>query len=559
MKNIILSILLIAINSVFAVSFNYAIGNSTPSQTFQYTTSNNKFARLDIQITASTNISFFQYQMMGSLETDTESYIEVSCTNLLWHKLKSNHLSTYWGNDYTRAKGTINITVSGTTGSDSGGSRGLSQWGVTGTITITEIYQCPNTDVCASSTCEYCNNTYCSVHDQHCTGIYTHHESANQPETTHTFCTNDQALLQQWRSQVEGTCPDCGKFICKLCPHSCLDMPCPNGQYCQPTTCQICHGTYCGRHMLHLCQNYTEANNNTGNENINVQTTITGQAQVSVNITDNTRTVDMTQTNGLLSNIDNNTKNIDSKLDALKGSVDSQTTALSGKIDGVKTSIDNQTNELGGKLDGVKTSIDNQTDELSDKIGDVETAVGDLSSQNHSDLQTLSGDITGLGSSIGQSNTLLGQIKDKMDDFGDVNVDMSGTNGILGQIKTGIDSITSGDGNIGLGGVGTAVPNSGVGSEIVENSLTGSEIENVQKVTFFDQIKTKLSPPSLDVSTFDTTWEFDIPTIFSEPWHFSVDLNDNRLSTVRQIVRALSSVTMVVVFTFGIVRMIRQY
>lgn len=311
--------------------------------------------------------------------------------------------------------------------------------------------------------------------------------------------------------------------------------------------------------MVHLCQNYTEANNNTGNENINVQTTITGQAQVSVNITDNTRTVDMTQTNSLLSNIDNNTKNIDSKLDALKGSVDSQTTALSGKLDGVKTSIDNQTNELGGKLDGVKTSIDNQTDELSDKIGDVESAVGDLSSQNHSDMQTLSGDITGLGSSIGQSNTLLGQIKDKIDDFGDVNVDMSGTNGILGQIKTGIDSITSGDGNIGLGGVGTAVPNSGVGSEIVENSLTGSEIENVQKVTFFDQIKTKLSPPSLDVSTFDTTWEFDIPTIFSEPWHFSVDLNDNRLSTVRQIVRALSSVTMVVVFTFGIVRMIRQY
>ncbi len=551
MKKILHIILAIIAFKAYAISYDYSIGKNTPSYTFSF--ENNKLSKIQFGLTASTTIGSFQENDGLGTYTDQSAVLEVSFLGryieLRYDTLSGQNLNS---GTFRVPPGKHNYTVSGSM------SNNYLYWSATGSV-IFSVTECPNTDECSSATCEYCNNTYCSVHDQHCTGIYTHHESANQPETTHTFCTNDQALLQQWRSQVEGTCPDCGKFICKLCPHSCLDMPCPNGQYCQPTTCQICHGTYCGRHMVHLCQNYTEANNNTGNENINVQTTITGQAQVSVNITDNTRTVDMTQTNGLLSNIDNNTKNIDSKLDALKGSVDSQTTALSGKLDGVKTSIDNQTSEIGGKLDGVKTSIDSQTDELSDKIGDVESAVGDLSSQNHSDLQTISGDITGLGSSIGQSNTLLGQIKDKMDDFGDVNVDMSGTNGILGQIKTGIDSITSGDGNIGLGGVGTAVPNSGVGSEIVENSLTGSEIENVQKVTFFDQIKTKLSPPSLDVSTFDTTWEFDIPTIFSEPWHFSVDLNDNRLSTVRQIVRALSSVTMVVVFTFGIVRMIRQY
>lgn len=551
MKKILHIILATVTINALARSFDYSIGKNTPSQTFSF--ENEKLNKIKFGLTASTSLTSFQeFDGMGTY-TDQNAFLEVSflgaTIELQYDRLSGQYLN--YGS-FRVPPGKHNYTVSGSM------SNNYLYWSATGSV-IFDITECPNTDECSSSTCEYCHTTYCSVHDQHHTGIYTHHESANQPETTHTFCTNDPNLLQQWRSQLEGTCPDCGKFICKLCPHSCLDMPCPNGQYCQPTTCQICHGTYCGRHMIHLCQNYTEANNHTGNENINVQTTITGQAQVSVNITDNSSTLDLSQTNNLLSNIDNNTKNIDSKLDALKGSVDSQTTALSGKLDGLKTSVDNQTTELSGKLDGVQTSIDSQTTELSGKIGDVETAVGDMASQNHTDLQTISGDINGLGSSIGQSNTLLGQIKDKMDDLGDVNVDMSGTNGILGEIKTDIASITTGDGNLGLGGVGTAVPNSGVGSEIVQNTLTGSEIENVQKVTFFDQIKTKLSPPSLDISTFDTTWEFDIPTIFSEPMHFCVDLNDNRLSVVRQIVRALSSVAMVVTFTFGIVRMIRQY
>ena len=540
MKRYCLIIFFLAIKIINATTFNFALGNSTTSQTFHIHTPNGKYARYTRSLSANTSINYFKQTMMEVEYIDDDSFICVGYSDGGGITLDSKHLSGSTNTVEFGGTGDIAITISAYSGSIHSSGE-LYTWGVTGTLTIQEVNNCPNTSLCSSSTCEYCKNVFCAVHDQHHTGIYTHHESANQPETTHTFCTNDPNLLQQWRSQLEGTCPDCGKFICKLCPHSCLDMPCPNGQYCQPTTCQICNGTYCGRHMLHLCQNYTEANNHTGNENINVQTTITGQAQVSVNITDNSSTLDLSQTNNLLLNIDNNTKNIDSKLDALKGSVDSQTTALSGKLDGLKTSVDNQTTELSGK------------------IGDVETAVGDMASQNHTDLQTISGDITGLGSSIGQSNTILGQIKDKMDDLGDVNVDMSGTNGILGDIRTDIASITTGDGNLGLGGVGTAVPNSGVGSEIVQNTLTGSEIENVQKVTFFDQIKTKLSPPSLDVSTFDTTWEFDIPTIFSEPMHFSVDLNDDRLSNVRQIVRALSSVTMVVVFTFGIVRMIRQY
>ncbi|MBR5077189.1 MAG: hypothetical protein IKX30_00450 [Victivallales bacterium] len=555
MKRYCLIIFFLAIKIINATTFNFALGNSTTSQTFHIHTPNGKYARYTRSLSANTSINYFKQTMMGEEYIDDDSFICVGYSDGGGITLDAKHLSGSTNTVEFGGTGDIAITISAYSGSIHGSGE-LYTWGVTGTLTIQEVNNCPNTSLCSSSTCEYCKNVFCAVHDQHHTGIYTHHESANQPETTHTFCTNDPNLLQQWRSQLEGTCPDCGKFICKLCPHSCLDMPCPNGQYCQPTTCQICHGTYCGRHMIHLCQNYTEANNHTGNENINVQTTITGQAQVSVNITDNTTTTDMSQTNSLLGNIDNNTQHLNTKLDAIKGSLDTQTTTLSNKLDGVKSEIQNQTSALSGKIDDAKSALNDMASQNHQDLNSLLSSIhGDMSGMENN----LTSEIGGVSNAIGDTNSTLSEISGKLDDLGDVNVDMSGTNGILGDIKTDIASITTGDGNLGLGGVGTAVPNRGVGSEIVQNTLTGSEIENVQKVTFFDQIKTKLSPPSLDISTFDTTWEFDIPTLFSEPMHFSVDLNDNRLSAVRQMVRALSSVTMVVTFTFGIVRMIRQY
>ena len=442
-------------------------------------------------------------------------------------------------------------------------------WNCSGVIVV-NVEECPNSEDCSTLTCEYCNTMYCSVHDVHCTGIYTHGENANQPETTHVHCTNNADLLSQWRSQIEGTCPDCGKFICKLCPHSCLDMPCPNGRYCVKETCSTCGGLYCSRHMMHICANFTEMSQNTGNDNFSVQTTITGQAVVHVNIQDNSTgggsNVDLSSTNSLLGQIESNTRPLSGKLDDLKAAINTQTSQLNNKLDGVNNSIQNQTTELSGKMndvknsvndvkdsvDDVKESIENQTTDLSNKLDSLETAVSDMSIQNHGDLDTWGSAIDGK----------LGDIGEKLDNLeldGDLNVNLGGLEGKVESTNTKLDTIINGNGNLGLGSVGTASPATGVVSELVENELTGKEIDNVQKVEYFTAIKNKLLPPRLEIGSYDACFSFDIPTVFGEPLHLTLDFNDEKLRAVRLAVRSFSSVLMILVFMFGILRMIRQY
>lgn len=566
MKKILYIILILFGVFLNAESYNFRIGKSTSSQDINFTTE--KISKVKFKLNATANqSSFYCIEDDGHNYLDRDSILIVRFQGLAVELNYDNQSKSIESTGSIRVnKGNHNINVSCEFEPRNFSNVDGFFWSAYGTVEVNILGECPNTDECSSNTCEYCHNQYCATHDQHLTGVWTHHENANQPETTHSFCTNDANLLAQWNAQREGTCPDCGKFICKLCPHSCADMPCPNGHYCVPTTCEICHGVYCSRHMLHLCQNYTEANNNTGNENINVQTTITGQAQVSVNITDNTQTLDLSSTNNILNqienntrNIDNNTKNLNSKLDSLKSSVDSQTTALSNKLDGVKSEIESQTSSLGGKID------------------DARSALNDMASQNHQDLNSLlssvHGDMTGMEnnltseiggvtSAIGDTNSTLSEISGKLDNLsldGDLNVDLGGLGGKIDSTNNKLDTIMNGNGNLGLGTVGTNPAIGGVASELTENTLTGGEIDNITKVTFVNSVKNKLLPPRLNVGNYDASFSFDIPTLFSDPLHLTINMMDEKLQTVRQAVRIVSSLCMVIVFTFGIIRMIRQY
>ena len=419
----------------------------------------------------------------------------------------------------------------------------------TGSATCQLIYvACPDSRFCSVYTCPACNTTYCVSHDKHITANYTH------GDTVHLHCTNSQELANEWVANCQGFCETCGKNYCKLCPHRCGDDVCPNLAGCNQVTCQLCGGVYCSKHNFHVCGNYTSMGENIGNDNISVQTTVTGEAQVAVNIVDNSQPTDLSgiesslsQINGTVGNINNNVVGISANV----VSIDSHLTQLN-------TYLPLQLSGMNNNIVETKESLDTAVLKLND-IDTTLTATNEGISAINTSVEGMSSD---LQETIGTTNTKLQNIYDKLDnlDFnGDLNVDLGGLGGKIDSTNTKLDAILNGNGNLGLGSVGTASPSGGIGVEIEENTLTGNEIENITKITFIDAVKNKLLPPRLNVGNYDATFSFDIPTLYGEPLHLTLDMNDNKIQAVRQAVRVVSSLTMVIVFTFGIIRMIRQY
>ena len=418
-----------------------------------------------------------------------------------------------------------------------------------GTATCRLIYvACPSSSYCSKYKCPACDIEYCVTHDVHITANYTH------GTTVHLHCTNSQTLANDWVAGCQGHCDECGQTYCKLCRHVCGDNVCPNLNGCNQVTCPECGGVYCQKHNFHICGKYTVLSENTGNDNISVQTTITGEAQVAVNITDNSQPTDLTNVESSLNQIAASLGTINNNVIDMSANVIS----IDSNLTQLNTYLPNQLSGMNTNILGVKESMDNAVI----KLNDIDT---NLNSTN-SNLESINSNINemseNLNDTINQSNTKLEKIYDKLDnlDFdGELNVDLGGLGGKIDSTNTKLDTIINGNGNLGLGSVGTASPASGVGSELVENELTGKEIENVQKVEYFTAIKNKLLPPRLEIGSYDACFSFDIPTVFGEPLHLTLDFNDEKLRAVRLAVRNFSSVLMILVFMFGILRMVRQY
>ena len=407
---------------------------------------------------------------------------------------------------------------------------------------------CPNSEYCATYTCPVCDLTYCTMHERHITANYSH------GDTIHYHCTNSQSLADEWVAGCQGVCNECGKVFCKLCPHRCGDDVCPNLAGCNQVTCPKCHGVYCSKHNYHVCGNYTSIGENTGTDNISVQTTITGEAQVSVNITDNSQPTDLSGVESSLSQIGASIGNSNNNVVGISANV----VSIDSHLTQLNTYLPLQLSGMNNNIVETKESLDSAVLKLNDIDTTLTTTNEGLSAINTS-VEGMSSD---LQETIGTTNTKLQNIYDKLDnlDFdGDLNVDLGGLGGKIDSTNTKLDAILNGNGNLGLGSVGTASPSGGIGEEIEENTLTGNEIENITKITFIDAVKNKLLPPRLNVGNYDASFSFDIPTLYGEPLHLTLDMNDNKIQAVRQAVRVVSSLTMVIVFTFGIIRMIRQY
>ncbi len=419
-----------------------------------------------------------------------------------------------------------------------------------GTATCKIIYvACPASTYCSTYTCPACNTTYCVTHDTHITANYSH------GSTVHLHCTNSQTLANEWVAGCQGHCDECGQTYCKLCSHRCGDDVCPNLAGCNQVTCQLCSGVYCSKHNFHVCGNYTTIGENIGNDNISVQTTITGEAQVSVNITDNSHPADLSNVESSLNQINTSIGNINNNVIGISSHVFS----IDSAITSLNTYLPNQLQGMNANILDIKDSIDSNTSALNDTLESIDLGINSITTQNHNDIDNLNTSIETMQSTLSSDLQSIGSKLDNLELDGDFNVNMQGVENKLTTTNTKLDAILNGNGNLGLGSVGTSSPSSGVGSIIVENGLTGGELENIQEVTFIDTIKRKLTPPQMNIGNFDASFSFNIPTLFGEPLHLSIDMNDERLNPVRHAVRGLSSVCMVVVFTLAVVRMIRQY
>lgn len=209
--------------------------------------------------------------------------------------------------------------------------------------------KCPNTSRCNRTTCPICSTEYCASHENHVTGYVTHSQLGVAGDTYHYHCSNSQVMLDQWRSQLRGTCDQCNATYCKICGHTCegLEVGCPNGLYCQLATCNICHGRFCAKHNIHLCSGFSYYSGSGEYEPFTVQTSILGQAQVSVNINANSR---------LMENIALDT----ATLNVQTGDILTESRSHTNYLSSIKTTvsdIENAFNTHSGKIQGLGTAI----------------------------------------------------------------------------------------------------------------------------------------------------------------------------------------------------------
>ena len=225
-----------------------------------------------------------------------------------------------------------------------------------GYLVFSYFGECPNTSRCNQNTCQICSTRYCANHDSHYTGYATHSQIGVAGDTYHYHCSNSQDLLTQWLYQLKGTCEQCNANYCKICGHTCegLEVGCPNGIYCQRATCNICHGTFCSKHNIHLCSGFSYYSGSGEYEPFTVQTSILGQAQVSVNVNANSQAI---------SNIEISSMHTALMTDTISGKL----IDTNSKLDSIGVNvgdIENALNTHSGKMQGLGS-------ELKQTIGDI--------------------------------------------------------------------------------------------------------------------------------------------------------------------------------------------
>lgn len=80
-----------------------------------------------------------------------------------------------------------------------------------------------------------------------------------------------------------------------------------------------------------------------------------------------------------------------------------------------------------------------------------------------------------------------------------------------------------------------------------------------QDLSFFDQLKNKLLPPSgWSAGSESLVYDFTV-SLLGQSWSFSIDLNDSMLITPKSVCRLISSVFFSYIFCFSVIRAFRQW
>lgn len=390
--------------------------------------------------------------------------------------------------------GTYNIII--------GGSSGIScyhEWGAKVQFGFRIYHQCPDTNFCAKGHCDFCDMDYCAVHKRHITRLLSHGFNLlpGAPPVEHSHCSNSEALLDEWENNARiRTCPNCGQPFCPLCPHTCGEFTCPNTPHCVSATCPICGGTYCTVHSYHVCSNFHEAAEHVGNSLVSVQTSVSGQAIVNVDIAPGSVNFD---TSPIVTSIVNGVASLQTSL----SSVQSEIQGSNSRLDQLKTIAD----AISTKTDTISANseylpvINQVLEGLQDPIFDLRDASIDIHEgilvgiegqnqlwaevvdfKNMSDLQLadLNLNIQENGAVLLDSKTLLQSIDDSLKNGSDIQPIVSAINNFAVANNSNLQALSETNTQIAgstasidskLDGIGSSVASLGTPLNSIDNSM----------------------------------------------------------------------------------------